>query len=49
MRDVADTMFMCKLWFEGNGVRFTGDTLIAMAKMERESSDIQSGDRGAKS
>jgi hypothetical protein len=43
VRDVADTMYACREWFEGYKVAFTGADLVAMAKLilarEREIAD----------
>jgi hypothetical protein len=43
VRDVADTMFACREWFEGYKVPYTGADLVAMAKLviarEREIRD----------
>jgi hypothetical protein len=36
--DVADTMYVCKKWFEGHEVAFTASDLLAMTRLvlERE-------------
>lgn len=36
--DVADTMYVCKKWFEGHEVAFTAADLVGMARLllERE-------------
>ncbi len=43
LRDVADTMYACREWFEGYKVPYTGADVVAMAslalKRERELSD----------
>ena len=43
LRDVADTMYACREWFEGYKVAYTGADMIAMARMvmerEREHGD----------
>ena len=36
LRDVADTMYACREWFEGYKVAYTGADLIAMARMVME-------------
>jgi hypothetical protein len=33
LRDVADTMETCKVWFDGQKVAYTAADLIEMAKM----------------
>jgi hypothetical protein len=33
VRDVADTMYACREWFEGYKVAYTGADLVAMAQM----------------
>jgi hypothetical protein len=42
-RDVADTIYACREWFEGYKVAYTGADLVAMAslalKRERELDD----------
>jgi hypothetical protein len=43
VRDVADTMYACREWFEGYKVPYTGADLVAMTKLilarERDLSD----------
>jgi hypothetical protein len=36
--DVADTIYVCKKWFEGHEIAFTASDLLAMARLvlERE-------------
>jgi hypothetical protein len=31
--DVADTMYLCKNWFEGYGINYTASDLVGMARL----------------
>ena len=52
-RDVADTIYACREWFEGYKVAYTGADVVAMAslvlKREREYGDAASAGNGSAS